>query len=102
MNLEQGKRYGDQAYAFNELVAELSAAFLCAELEITNVPRPDHAQYIQSWLTVLKNDTRAIFTAASLASATVDYLMALQPKALEPERPVGTDAIRPSTPGDSL
>lgn len=60
-------------------VAELGAAFLCAELEITNTPRPDHAQYIASWLTVLKGDPKAIFTAASLATRAVDYLCGLQP-----------------------
>jgi antirestriction protein ArdC len=50
-----------------ELVAELGAAFLCADLKITNEPRPDHAAYIQSWLEVLKNDRKAVFTAASRA-----------------------------------
>ena len=62
-------RFGSQAYAMEELVAELGAAFLCAELELelSPEPRPDHAGYIQSWLKVLKNDTRAIFTAAGNA-----------------------------------
>lgn len=73
-----GERFGDQAYAFEELVAELAAAYLCAELEITNTPRPDHAQYIASWLKALKDDKKAIFTAASLASRAVEYLRGLQ------------------------
>jgi len=73
-----GKRFGDQAYAAEELVAELGAAFLCAKLGITAEPRADHAQYLASWLQILKGDKRAIFTAASKASAAVDYLMAQQ------------------------
>jgi antirestriction protein ArdC len=80
LNFEHGQRFGDHTYAFNELIAELSAAFLCAELEITNTPRLDHAQYCANWLIVLKGDTKAIFSAASLATRTVDYLIGLQPK----------------------
>ena len=72
-------RFGSNAYAFEELIAELSAAFLCAELEITDVPRPDHAAYLASWLTVLKEDKKAILTASSEASKAVDYLQSLQP-----------------------
>lgn len=75
-----GERFADKAYAFEELVAELSSAYLCAGLEITNTPRADHAQYIAHWLEVLKGDTKAIFTAASLATRAVDYLHGLQPK----------------------
>lgn len=73
-----GKRFGDAAYAMEELVAELAAAFLCADLGITSSPRPDHASYIQSWLRVLKADKKAIFTAASAASKACDYLDSLQ------------------------
>jgi len=67
-------RFGSEAYAMEELVAELGAAFLCADLGLTPEPRPDHAGYIQSWLKVLKGDTRAIFTAAGQAQAAVDWL----------------------------
>lgn len=67
-------RFGDEAYALEELVAELGAAFLCADLGISSIPRPDHAAYLQSWLKVLKADTRAIFTAASKAQQAVDWL----------------------------
>lgn len=81
LNRKFGERFGDQGYAFEELVAELSAAFLCAELEITNTPRPDHAQYCSSWISVVKGDTKAVFTAASLATRAVAYLNDLQPKA---------------------
>lgn len=73
-NRTLGKRFGDAAYAMEELVAELGAAFLCADLGITLEPRPDHAQYLASWLKVLKADNRAIFTAASAASKAVEFL----------------------------
>ena len=63
-----------------ELIAELGAAFLCADLSITNTPRPDHAAYIANWLVVLKRDKRAIFTAARKATQASDYLEHLQQK----------------------
>jgi antirestriction protein ArdC len=69
-----GKRFGDDAYAMEELVAELGAAFLCAELGITSEPRNDHAQYLSSWLRVLRADNKAVFTAASKASQATDWL----------------------------
>lgn len=71
-----GKRFGDNAYAREELVAEVGAAFLCADLGIALEPRPDHAAYLASWLTVLKSDKRAIFAAAALAQKAVDWLAA--------------------------
>lgn len=69
-----GERFGDEAYSVEELVAELGAAFLCADLEIANEPRADHAAYLAHWLTVLKRDPRALFTAASQASLAAEYL----------------------------
>ena len=75
------KRWGDEGYAAEELVAELGAAFLCADLAITPEPRADHASYIASWLDVLKNDKRAIFTAAAHAQRAADYLHGLQQSA---------------------
>ena len=83
LNREKGKRFADRAYAFEELVAESSAAFLCAELGITNEPRPDHAQYIAQYLTILKNDKKAIFTAAAAASAATDFILAFSRKEQE-------------------
>lgn len=74
LNREFGKKFGDSAYAFEELVAELSAAFTCARLGISDQPREDHASYLASWLKVLKADKRAIFTAASKAQQACDYL----------------------------
>lgn len=74
LDREFGGRFGDKAYAMEELVADLGAAFLCADLEIASEPRPDHAAYLSSWLTVLKQDARAIFTAARLANNAGDFL----------------------------
>ena len=65
---------GDPDYAFEELVAELGAAFLCADLRIANDPRPDHAAYLASWLRVLRDDPRALFRAARLASEAAGFL----------------------------
>jgi antirestriction protein ArdC len=71
-------------YAMEELVAEIGAAFLCADLGITPETRPDHAAYIASWLKVLKDDKRAIFTAASHAQKAADYLHGLQSQEAQP------------------
>lgn len=73
------KRWGDEGYAREELVAELGAAFLCADLALTPEPGTDHAAYIQSWLKVLREDKRAIFAAAAHAQRASDYLHTLQP-----------------------
>lgn len=73
------KVWGDEGYAMEELVAELGAAFLCADLELTPELPEDHAAYIASWLEVLKNDDRAIFRAASYAQSAANYLHSLQP-----------------------
>ena len=84
LNREFGrKRWGDEGYAMEELVAELGSAFLCADLQITPEVREDHASYLDSWLKVLKDDKRAIFTAASHATKAVDYLHSLQPQPVE-------------------
>jgi antirestriction protein ArdC len=72
------KRFGDEGYAVEELVAELGSAFLCADLELTPEVREDHASYIASWIKVLKNDKRAIFSAASHAQRAADFLHGLQ------------------------
>ena len=74
------KTWGDEGYAREELVAELGAAFLCADLELTPEVQEDHAAYIATWLQVLKNDNRAIFQAGSHAQRAVDYLHGLQPE----------------------
>ena len=61
------KRWGDEGYAMEELVAELGSAFLCADLGIDLSNRTDHASYIDSWLRILRGDRRAIFQAAAMA-----------------------------------
>ena len=68
------KRWGDEGYAMEELVAELGSALLSANLDLTPEVRDDHAAYIASWIKVLKDDKRAIFTAASHAQRAVDFL----------------------------
>jgi len=74
-----GKRFGDKDYAFEELIAELGSAFLCADLSITPEVMPEHGQYLQAWLSILKEDSKALFTAASHASRAVDFLHGPQP-----------------------
>lgn len=76
LDRDMGKRFGDNAYAAEELVAEIGAAFLCAELQITQDVRLDHAQYLANWLTLLKNDSGAIFAAAARASEAAAWLKA--------------------------
>jgi len=68
-------RFGSEAYAMEELVAEFGAAFLCARLGVSPTPREDHAQYVANWLRVLKSDKKAIFTAAAQAQVAVDYIL---------------------------
>lgn len=72
------KVYGDEGYAKEELVAELGACFLAADLSFEPMPPSQHAAYIQSWLHVLQNDKRFIFSAASHAQKAVEYLFSLQ------------------------
>jgi Zincin-like metallopeptidase len=81
--------FGSTAYAFEQLVAELGAAFCCASLGI--VPTVRHADYIGSWLEVLRRDSRAIVRAAGLASKAAEYLLgfaldAAEVLAVPPER----------------
>jgi antirestriction protein ArdC len=75
------KRFGDEGYAMEELVAELGSAFVCADLDLKPEVRVDHAAYIGSWIKVLKDDKRAIFTAASHAQRAADYLNGTRPVA---------------------
>jgi antirestriction protein ArdC len=75
VNRELGKRFGDNAYAAEELVAELGAAFLAAHLGLSTEPRDDHAQYLKYWLAILKADDKALWKAASLAQAATDFLI---------------------------
>ena len=71
-----GGSFGSKLYTAEELVAEMTAAFVCATLQIK--PTVRHADYIGSWLEVLKNDNKAIFRAASKASKAADFILAFQ------------------------
>ncbi len=74
LNRDLSGGFGSKSYAREELVAEVSSAFVCASLGI--VPTVRHADYIASWIEVLKEDNRAIFRAASQASKAADFLLA--------------------------
>jgi antirestriction protein ArdC len=69
-----GKGFGDRARAMEEAVAELTASYVLADLGIAHHPRADHAAYIASWLKLLRDDPRAIFTAASKAQQAADWM----------------------------
>ena len=73
-----GKRFGDDAYAFEELVAEIGSAFVCAQMGIP-LENLQHSSYIASWLKVLKADKRAIFTASSQAKRSSEFLITNEP-----------------------
>ena len=73
-NRQFGKRFGDNAYAVEELVAEMGAAFLCAQSGVEG--KLQHAEYISSWLKVLKQDKKAVFTAAKQAQQAADFVVA--------------------------
>jgi antirestriction protein ArdC len=74
LDRDQKGGFGSEAYAKEELVAEMAAAFTCASLGIA--PTVRHSDYIASWLSVLRDDDKAIFRAASQASKASDFLLA--------------------------
>jgi antirestriction protein ArdC len=78
------KRWGDEGYSREELVAELGSAFLAADLGLYLEPREDHAAYIASWIEVLQNDKRAIVSAAAHAERAVKFAHGLQPQRAAP------------------
>ena len=71
-------RFGENDYAFEELVAEMGAAMLCASTGVTSTARDDHALYIENWLRALKSDKKFIFSAASQAQKATDFLFGFQ------------------------
>ena len=83
LDRKSGKRFGDPAYAFEELVAELGSAMLCARLGLNKEPTPNHAKYLNNWLSALKKDSKLIWDAAKFAQAAVDHLFEYQPNQLE-------------------
>lgn len=72
--------FGDNEYSFEELVAEMGASFLCAEMGIENKTIDNSASYIANWLKALKNDKMLIVKAASAATKAVEYILNGQPK----------------------
>ncbi len=74
LDREQASQSKRESYAFEELIAELGSAFLCAQFEIKQQGRDDHARYIKSWLQALKNDKKFIFKASAQAQKAIDYL----------------------------
>jgi antirestriction protein ArdC len=76
-------RFGDEAYAFEELVAELSSAFLCATTGVHMGYMDNHARYLAGWLRVLKNDSKALMTAAAQAQKAHDYLVEKEKAAIQ-------------------
>jgi len=81
-------RFASEAYAVEELIAELGAAFLCAALGLSVEPREDHADYIANWLAILRNDKKAIFTAASKAQQAANWIFMQSETVNLPEEPV--------------
>ena len=70
--------FGNEAYAFEELVAEFGSAMACGTLEITKEPSDQHAKYLNSWMRKIKDEPKAIFKATALAQKSIDYLYSLQ------------------------
>jgi antirestriction protein ArdC len=81
LDRDLGGRFGSGAYAFEEITVELLSGMILADLGIAHHPRPDHAAYVASWLRVLKDDPRTIFTAAGKAQQAADWMHAQQPEA---------------------
>jgi antirestriction protein ArdC len=96
LNRDLSGGFGSKKYAYEEIVAEISSAFVCATLGI--VPTVRHADYVGAWLDVLREDNRAIVRAASAASKAADYLLAFRPDVDEPI----TDSDAPDQPYASV
>jgi antirestriction protein ArdC len=87
LNRDMTGSFGSKKYAFEELIAEISAAYLCASLGIT--PTVRHADYIGSWLEVLREDDRAI-----AASKAADFILGFRPDAPQPVAAISADDKR--------
>ena len=86
LNRQFGKRFGDQAYAFEEVVASLAQAILCAEYGLPNELHDSHASYIDHWVRIMRGDKTAILHAAAKAEQAVQWLRQFDPALAEPER----------------
>jgi antirestriction protein ArdC len=89
-------RFGRRVYAAEELIAELGAAFVLADLGLARTPHPDHAAYLASWLPLVTADPRALATAAAAGSRAADYLAARQTTPDDPT--VAAGQHNPATP----
>jgi antirestriction protein ArdC len=89
LNRDLSGSFGSKKYAFEELVAEMNAAFCCASLGI--VPTVRHADYLGSWLDVIREDNRAIVRAASQASKAADYILGFLPE--DRQSDIGDDPL---------
>lgn len=78
-------KFGDKAYAIEELVAEIGSAFLCADLGLSPMPREDNVAYVANWLQVLKNDKKQIVSASAASARACDYLHSLQDVIFSPD-----------------
>ena len=83
LNRQFGKRFGDAAYAFEELVAELGSAFVMGHCGLVDATIEGHAAYLDSWLQVLRDDRTAIFTAAKHAGAAFEFILAREMPSLD-------------------
>jgi antirestriction protein ArdC len=86
LNRVLSRRFGDEAYAMEELVAELGGAFLCAHCRLNG--RLQHANYLASWLKILKADKRAIFSVASKAQQAADFVLSVKPTDAAASQPI--------------
>jgi antirestriction protein ArdC len=86
-------RFGSAKYAMDEVIVELTSNFIMADLGIAHMSRAEHAAYIASWIEILKDDPRAIFTAASKAQAAADWMHAQQSRQMLTSDRVDIDAI---------
>ena len=98
LDRDLSKRFGTKSYAAEELIAELTAAFLCAHLNIQGELK--HAEYIATWITLLKEDDRAIFTAASKASQAAEYLRSFSEESHEDDNAGRQDVLVEGGPED--
>lgn len=75
MDRDMSNRFGSEGYAMEELVAEMGSVFLASHLNISASPREDHAQYLNNWIKVIKDDPNAIFTAATAADRAAQFII---------------------------
>lgn len=85
LNRVKGKRFGDEAYAFEELIAEMGSAMVAGRFGLLDANLENHADYLQNWLDALHADKNAIFSASKMAFEAYEYMVALQDKQQEKE-----------------